>query len=93
MTEKRRSLLHRRDSTRHFLFSKTDPQGLKPQRIQPRESTWKKLKQLFPDVLAGKRFSDHAIKRLETSAEFGAMALKFDSLESTEKGLATYCHL
>jgi tetratricopeptide (TPR) repeat protein len=90
MTEKRRSLLHRRDSTRHFLFSKTDPQGLKPQRIQPRESTWKKLKQLFPDVLAGKRFSDHAIKRLETSAEFGAMALKFDSLESTEKGLATY---
>lgn len=90
MTEKRRSLLHRRDSTRHFLFSKTDTQGRKSQRIKPRESTWKELKQIFPDVLAGKRFSDHAMERLEPSAEFGALALNFDRLKSSEKGLATY---
>jgi tetratricopeptide (TPR) repeat protein len=90
MTEKRRRLSHRRDSTRHFLFSITDTQALKFQRIKLRESTWKELKQLFPDVLAGKGFSDHAMQRLDTSAKFGAMALKFDTLKSNEKGLATY---
>ena len=90
MTEKRQRLLHKRDSTRHFLFSKTETKGLITQRIKPRESTWKELKQQFPDVLAGKRFSDYAMQRLDSSAKFGAMAVKFDRLKSNEKCLATY---
>jgi len=90
MTEQRRGLHHKRDSTRYFLFSKTDTQGLKSDRIQPRESTWKELKHLFPDVLAGKRFSDHSMGRLEECTRFGAMALKFDNLKSNARSLASY---
>jgi tetratricopeptide (TPR) repeat protein len=90
MTDKRRSLAHRRDSSRHFLFSKTDPQALKSQRIKPRESTWKELKQLFPDVLAGKRFGDNAMHRLDATDKFSAMAIKIDHLENGEKGMAAY---
>ena len=90
MTKQRRELSRRRDSTRHFLFSKTEPKSLSSKRLLPRESTWRELKRLFPDVLAGKLFTDHAMDRLDTSARFGAMAIKFDSMPSTDKRLATY---
>lgn len=90
MTEQRRGLHHKRDSTRYFLFSKTDTQGQKPDRIKPRQSTWKELKHLFPDVLAGKRFSDHAMARLDECTRFGVMAIKFDNLKSNAKSLASY---
>ena len=90
MTQQRKELLRRRDSTRHFLFSKTDTKSLKTERIVPRESTWKALKQLFPKVLAGKRFSDDAMTRLDSSAKFGVMAIKFDNLGSNDKDLTSY---
>jgi tetratricopeptide (TPR) repeat protein len=90
MTKQRRGLSRRRDSTRHFLFSKTDAKSLTPKRLKPKESTWRELKQLFPDVLAGKRFIDQAVDRLDTSAKFGAMAIKFDILPPNDKSLAKY---
>ncbi len=75
MAIKGRKLLQRRDSTRHFLFSKADTNGLKDKELQPRESTWKELKQLYPDVMAGKRLIDQSNNRLGTFEKFSAMAL------------------
>jgi len=90
MTKQGRKLLQRRDSTRHFLFSKTDTNALNAKEIKPRQSTWKALKKLFPDVLAGKRFIDHAINRLGTFEKFGAMAIIIDKLPPKDSGTATY---
>jgi tetratricopeptide (TPR) repeat protein len=80
MTKQQRALLHKRDSTRHFLFSKTDTKELERKQIAPRESAWKTLKEAFPEMLSGKRFVDHAMDRLKSTARFGALAIRLDSL-------------
>jgi tetratricopeptide (TPR) repeat protein len=80
MTKQQPGLFNKCDSTRHFLFSKTDTQRLKDQRVLPREGTWKTLSALFPEVLAGKRFIDDSLSRLENTARFGAMVLRVDDL-------------
>jgi tetratricopeptide (TPR) repeat protein len=90
MTKQGRKLLQRRESTRHFLFSKTDTKGLNAKQITPRESTWKELKQLFPDVLAGKHFLDHAMNRLGTFEKFAAVVIKFDRLPPKASAIDKY---
>lgn len=90
MVKQGKKLQQRRDSTRHFLFSKADTKGLDAKEIQPRESTWKELKQLFPDVLAGKRLLDQTNNRLDTFEKFGAMAIKFDKTPPVESGIDHY---
>ena len=80
----------RRDSTRHFLFSKTDTKGLNAKEIHPRESTWKELKMLFPDVLAGKRLLDQSHDRLGAFEKFSAMTIKFDKTPPAESGIDHY---
>ena len=90
MAIKGRKLLQRRDSTRHFLFSKADTNGLKDKEIQPRESTWKELKQLYPDVMAGKRLIDQSNNRLGTFEKFSALAIKFDKSPPLESGIDHY---
>ncbi len=90
MVKQEQKLLQRRDSTRHFLFSKTDTQGLNAKEIQPRQSTWKELKQLFPDVMAGKRLLDQTHNRLGPFEKFSAMAIKFDKRPPAESGIDHY---
>jgi tetratricopeptide (TPR) repeat protein len=90
MVKKRQKPLQRRDSTRHFLFSKTDTKALNAKEIQPRESTWKELKHLFPDVLAGRRFLDQSKNRLDTFEEFCALAIKFDKMPPAQSGIEHY---
>lgn len=90
MAKQSKKLQQRRDSTRHFLFSKADTTGLKAKEIQPRESTWKELKQSFPDVLAGRRFLDQSNSRLGNLEKFCAMAIKFDRTPPAESGIDHY---
>lgn len=90
MVKQRRRLVQKRDSTQHFLFSKTDTKSFKTKRTKARESAWKALKKLFPDVLSGKRFIDHCVNRLEAAGKFGAMAIKMDNLTSKTEESNTY---
>jgi tetratricopeptide (TPR) repeat protein len=90
MTKNRRGLFHKRDSTRHFLFSKTDTKELKGKRVLPRESAWKALRQVFPQVLSGRRFIEHAMDRVKSTAGFGAMTIRMDNLPRKKEQFDKY---
>ncbi len=90
MVKQGQKLLQRCFSTRHFLFSKADAKGLNTKEVRPRESTWKVLKQIFPDVLAGKRLLDQTNERLGAFEKFCAMAIKFDKTPTTDSGIDHY---
>ncbi|MGD8520445.1 MAG: tetratricopeptide repeat protein [Desulfobacterales bacterium] len=93
MTKQKPVPIQRRDSTRHFLYSKTDTQKLINKDIRPREDAWKAIKRKFPDVLSGQPFIDYAMDRLMAKEMFGAMAFKVDRPPKKEKQLVKYAEI
>jgi tetratricopeptide (TPR) repeat protein len=93
MAKRKAGPAQRRDSTRHFLYSKTDTQDLISKKIRPREDVWKAIKRKFPDVLNGQPFIDFAMDRLVAKEIFGAMAFKMDSPPKADKQLVKYAEI
>ena len=90
MTRQKTGPVQRRDSTRHFLYSKTDTKELTSKKIHPREDAWKAVKRKYPDVLSGQPFVDYAMDWLMAREMFGAMTVRMDSPPVKEKQLAKY---
>ncbi|MGD8260899.1 MAG: tetratricopeptide repeat protein [Desulfobacterales bacterium] len=71
-------LFQSRGSTRHFLFSRTDPRRIadvKPKKISVAHD---RMKTVFPDMLVDNRFIEHAMLHLDMVSQFGAMIIRLD---------------
>jgi len=79
MTPGKKNLLHSRRSARHFLFSKTDTGRLKEVSRRKTDDANQVLRSTYPDILRDARFIDHALQRLESAAQFAAMAIRLDA--------------
>ena len=93
MTKQKAVPVQRRDSTRHFLYSKTEIPELISKEIRPREDAWKAIKRKFPDILSGQPFIDYAMDRLMAKQIFGAMTFKVDRLPKKEKQVTKYAEI
>ena len=86
MASRDKELFHNLETTRQFLFSKTDTERLRD--IEDRDIVGgnKVLISVFPDVLVDSCFIEQAMKRLNSSVQFGVMAIRLDhsSLEDEQ---------
>ena len=78
MTPGKKKLLHSRRSARHFLFSKTDTGRLKEISRRKTGDANQVLQSTYPEMLRDARFINHALQRLESAAQFAAMAIRLD---------------
>jgi tetratricopeptide (TPR) repeat protein len=85
MTHKNPELFHHRSSSRQFLFCKSDsmPKDDKVEDISGLK--YSRLSKLFPNILGGKHFVDHAMAVLGASTKFEAMTVKIDTIHSQDK--------
>jgi len=85
MTHKKPELFHYRSSSQQFLFCKSDS---KPKHDKVMDAAWvasSRLSTMFPDILVGKHFVDHAMTTLDSSTKFEAMIVRIDNQKDKEK--------
>ena len=80
------SLFHRRDSSRHFLFSKTDTKRLKDVSSQKISSVYQALLAAYPDILRDENLVDHALQRLESVKQFSSAVMRLDQSVPESEG-------
>ncbi len=88
MTHKKPGLFQSRSSSQQFLFSKTDS---KPKDIKAKDPLLfdsDKLSKSFPDILAGKSFTGHAMAALDSATKFMAMVIRIDNLKHNDRTAA-----
>ena len=83
MTTRDKTLFHSHESTRDFLFSKTDTDRLKEVRSHDTIAADQAVKSAHPDILGGSDFIDQALEQLDSVAQFSTMVIRLDQL--TEK--------
>jgi tetratricopeptide (TPR) repeat protein len=79
MSVKDKKLFCRQESTRHFLFSSTDPGRVKRTKTAASTPLGKALQSAFPQVLTGSRFIKRVLQQLEAATCFAAMVARIDS--------------
>ncbi|MGD8990380.1 MAG: tetratricopeptide repeat protein [Desulfobacterales bacterium] len=77
-------LYHHRESTRHFLHAKAEADNLHKKRIQVPASIQKAIQSIYPDLLMGPAFLDHALAQLTPAGQFAGMAFQIDDDLGTE---------
>ncbi len=85
MTHKKPELFHHRSSSQQFLFCKSDS---KPKHDKVVDASWvesSRLSKMFPDILVGKNFVDHAMTTLDSSTKFEVMIVRIDNQKHKEK--------
>ena len=84
MTETSPELFKGRSSTQEFLLNKTESEekGHRFQEIP--QSVIEDLLDLFPNLLWGSAFLDHALEELEEATHFGALAIRMDPPQTSE---------
>ena len=80
MTTEKKILRHSHESTRDFLFSKTDTERLKEVKSHATIDADQAVKSAHPDVLSGSDFIDQALEQLERAAQFSALVIRLDQL-------------
>lgn len=78
MANKSKAVSQSRGSARNFLLSKTDTGRLRDVVRKKAVGVNEVLQSVFPDMLAGMGFIDHALQRLESVAQFAALAIGMD---------------
>ena len=70
MSKDQAELFHSRESTRHFLHAKVeaDEQQIKP--IHILADNQKAIQSLYPGLLSGQAFEDHALDQLASASLF-----------------------
>ncbi len=63
MTNKAKTVFQSRGSARHFLFSKTDTGRFSDLKRKKAVGVNEVLQSVFPDLLVGKDFIDHAMRQ------------------------------
>jgi tetratricopeptide (TPR) repeat protein len=85
MTNKANAVLQSRGSARNFLFSKTDTGRIRDVEIKKAEGVHEALQSIFPDMLLGMGFIDVAVQRLDSVAQFAALAIGMDQTQQEEE--------
>ena len=85
MTNKAKAVIQSRGSARNFLFSKTDTGRIKDVDRKMAVGVNEVLQSVFPDMLAGMSFIAHAAQRLDSVAQFTALAIGVDQTRQEEK--------
>ncbi len=85
MTAINRKLFPGRGSARHFLFSKTDTDRLKDVRGQENNAVNQVLQSAYPDMRLNQDFIDHALRTLDTAAQFAVMVIRLDQNRPTDE--------
>jgi tetratricopeptide (TPR) repeat protein len=81
MKKNKQGLIPSLSSMRQFLFYKTDSEFKDDKTDEKPLNGLDRLKKAFPKMLIGKTFIETAMKRFESSAEFGAMVVKIDDYD------------
>ena len=71
-------LYHNRESTRHFLYSKAEAEGPRKKRIHIPARIQKAIQSVFPGLLTGHTFIDHAEQKLSSAAIFACLVFQID---------------
>ncbi|MBW2515949.1 MAG: tetratricopeptide repeat protein [Deltaproteobacteria bacterium] len=77
-------LYHHRESTRHFLHAKAEADDLHKKRVQVPASIQKAIQSIYPGLLTGQAFLDHALERLAPAPQFAGMVFQIDDDVSTD---------
>jgi tetratricopeptide (TPR) repeat protein len=78
MTNISKAIYQNRGSTQHFLFSKTDAGRVRDVKRKKAVGVNEVLRSVFPDLLFGRDFIDHAMKQLELVPKFAALVVGVD---------------
>jgi tetratricopeptide (TPR) repeat protein len=71
-------LYHNRESTRHFLYSKAEAEGLRKKRIHIPARIQKAIQSVYPGLLTGHAFIDRAEQQLSSAAIFACLVFQID---------------
>jgi len=77
-------LYHNRESTRHFLYSKAEAEGPEKKRIHIPARIQKAIQSVYPGLLTGHAFIDHAEQQLSSAAIFACLAFQIDDGAGSE---------
>jgi tetratricopeptide (TPR) repeat protein len=78
-------LYHTRESTRHFLYSKAEAEGPAKKRIRIPARIQKAIQSIYPALLSGHTFIDHAEQQLSSAAIFACLVFQIDDKARSEK--------
>lgn len=85
MTNKAKAVFQSRRSARNFLFSKTDTGRIRNVERKMAVGVNEVLQSVFPDMLVGMGFIDHALQRLDSVAQFTALAIGVDQTRQVQE--------
>ena len=78
MTNIVKAVSQSRGSARNFLLSKTDTGRIKDLKRKKAAGVNEVLQSVYPDMLVGSNFIDHAIQHLDSVAQFASLAIGVD---------------
>jgi tetratricopeptide (TPR) repeat protein len=78
MANKAKAVFQSHGFARNFLFSKTDTGRIRDVERKKAVGVNEVLQSVFPDLLVGMGFIDHAVQRLDSVAQFAALAIGAD---------------
>jgi tetratricopeptide (TPR) repeat protein len=79
MPMKKSQIYHTRKSTRHFLYSKAEAEGLDKTSIHTTARIDKTIQSVCPGLLTGPAFLDHASEQLASISKFAFLVLRIDN--------------
>ena len=85
MANNAKAVFQSRGSARNFLLSKTDTGPIKDIKRKKAAGVNEVLQSVFPDMLVGRRFIDHAVQQLDSIAQFAALAVGVDQNQQEDQ--------
>lgn len=84
MRKDQSELYHHRESTRHFLHAKAEADDLQNKRIQIPVRIQKAIQSIYPGLLTGQAFLDHALEQLTPATRFAGLVFQIDDEVATD---------
>ena len=85
MANNAKAVFQSRGSARNFLLSKTDTGRIKDVERKKAAGVNEVLQSVFPDMLVGRGFIDHAVQHLDSIAQFAALAVGVDQNQQEDQ--------
>ena len=83
MQKRPSEIYQNRESTRHFLYSKAESEGPRKKRIYIPSRIQKAIKSVYPNLLTGHAFIDHAEQLLSSADIFASLVFQIDGKTSS----------
>ena len=77
-------LYHHRESTRHFLHAKAEADDLQKKRLHIPTRIQKAIQSIYPGLLMGQAFVDHALEQLAPATFFAGLVFQIDGDVATD---------